>query len=84
LLTPAKAGVQRLSQKTRRKAGFLFHDERRNTLNCGGRRLAVTAPWRQGWRGEKTYPFLELSAEALVKALEIGVLLEVCCDEQAH
>ncbi|WP_445145107.1 type II toxin-antitoxin system RelE/ParE family toxin [Dyella sp. Tek66A03] len=28
--------------------------------------------------------FLELSAEALVKALEIGVLLEVCCDEQAH
>ena len=28
--------------------------------------------------------FLELSAEDLVKALEIGVLLEVCCDEQAH
>ena len=28
--------------------------------------------------------FLELTAEDLVKALEIGVLLEVCCDEQAH
>ena len=28
--------------------------------------------------------FLELSAEDMVKALEIGVLLEVCCDEQAH
>lgn len=28
--------------------------------------------------------FLELSAEGLAKALEIGVLLEVCCDEQAH
>ena len=28
--------------------------------------------------------FLELSAENLAKALESGVLLEVCCDEQAH
>lgn len=28
--------------------------------------------------------FLELSAEDLMKALEIGVLLEVCCDEQTH
>jgi hypothetical protein len=28
--------------------------------------------------------FLELTAEDLVKALEIGVLLEVCCDEQTH
>lgn len=28
--------------------------------------------------------FLELSARDLMKALEIGVLLEVCCDEQAH
>ncbi len=28
--------------------------------------------------------FLELTAEDLVQALEIGVLLEVCCDEQAH
>lgn len=28
--------------------------------------------------------FLELSAEDLMKALQIGVLLEVCCDEQAH
>lgn len=27
---------------------------------------------------------LELSAEDLMKALQIGVLLEVCCDEQAH
>ena len=28
--------------------------------------------------------FLELPAEDLIKALQIGVLLEVCCDEQAH
>ena len=28
--------------------------------------------------------FLELSAENLAKALKSGVLLEVCCDEQAH
>ena len=28
--------------------------------------------------------FLELTAEDLVKAREIGVLLEVCCDEQTH
>lgn len=28
--------------------------------------------------------FLELSAENLVKALQAGVLLEVCCDEQDH
>lgn len=28
--------------------------------------------------------FLGLSAENLAKALESGVLLEVCCDEQAH
>lgn len=28
--------------------------------------------------------FLELSAENLMKALRIGVLLEVCCDEQDH
>ena len=28
--------------------------------------------------------FLELTAEDLVKALEFGVLLEVCCDEQTH
>lgn len=28
--------------------------------------------------------FLELSPENLAKALESGVLLEVCCDEQAH
>ena len=28
--------------------------------------------------------FLELTAEDLVKALQIGVLLEVCCDEQTH
>lgn len=28
--------------------------------------------------------FLELSAKDLVKALESGVLLEVCCDEQTH
>lgn len=28
--------------------------------------------------------FLELSAEALVKALQAGVLLEVCCDKQTH
>ena len=28
--------------------------------------------------------FLELSAEGLANALEIGVLLEVCCDEQTH
>ena len=28
--------------------------------------------------------FLELSAENLVKALQVGVLLEVCCDEQDH
>jgi hypothetical protein len=28
--------------------------------------------------------FLELSAEDLMKALEIGVLLEVLCDEQTH
>ncbi|WLD59694.1 type II toxin-antitoxin system RelE/ParE family toxin [Salinispirillum sp. LH 10-3-1] len=28
--------------------------------------------------------FLELSAEELVKALQAGVLLEVCCDEQNH
>lgn len=28
--------------------------------------------------------FLELSAENMAKALESGVLLEVCCDEQAH
>ena len=28
--------------------------------------------------------FLELTAEDLVKALEFGVLLEVCCDKQAH
>lgn len=27
--------------------------------------------------------FLDLSAENLIKALKIGVLLEVCCDEQA-
>lgn len=27
---------------------------------------------------------LELSAENLMKALRIGVLLEVCCDEQDH
>ncbi|MCL5425492.1 MAG: type II toxin-antitoxin system RelE/ParE family toxin [Gammaproteobacteria bacterium] len=28
--------------------------------------------------------FLELSAKELVKALQAGVLLEVCCDEQNH
>lgn len=28
--------------------------------------------------------FLELSEEDLTKALKVGVLLEVCCDEQAH
>ena len=28
--------------------------------------------------------FLELPAEDLIKALQIGVLLEVCCDKQAH
>jgi hypothetical protein len=28
--------------------------------------------------------FLKLSAENLVKALQAGVLLEVCCDEQDH
>ena len=28
--------------------------------------------------------FLELSAENLAKALKSGVLLEVCCDKQAH
>ena len=28
--------------------------------------------------------FLELSAENLVKALQAGVLLEVCCDKQDH
>ncbi|NWA25621.1 type II toxin-antitoxin system RelE/ParE family toxin [Pseudomonas gingeri] len=28
--------------------------------------------------------FLELSPEDLVKALQTGVLLEVCCDEQDH
>ena len=28
--------------------------------------------------------FLELSVEGLVKALETCVLLELCCDEQAH
>ena len=28
--------------------------------------------------------FLELSRENLAKALESGVLLEVCCDEQTH
>lgn len=28
--------------------------------------------------------FLELSAEDLLKALHTGVLLGVCCDEQAH
>lgn len=28
--------------------------------------------------------FLELSAQELVKALQAGVLLEVCCDEQNH
>lgn len=28
--------------------------------------------------------FLELSAKDLVQALGIGVLLEVCCDEQTH
>jgi hypothetical protein len=28
--------------------------------------------------------FLELSADDLMKALEIGVLLEVWCDEQTH
>lgn len=28
--------------------------------------------------------FLELSAKGLVKALQAGVLLEVCCDEQNH
>lgn len=28
--------------------------------------------------------FLELSGKALVKALQAGVLLEVCCDEQNH
>lgn len=28
--------------------------------------------------------FLELSANELVKALQAGILLEVCCDEQNH
>ncbi|RJG16614.1 type II toxin-antitoxin system RelE/ParE family toxin [Massilia cavernae] len=28
--------------------------------------------------------FLKLSAQNLLKALQIGVLLEVCCDEQTH
>ena len=28
--------------------------------------------------------FLELSAEDLMKALRSGVLVEVCCEEQAH
>ena len=28
--------------------------------------------------------FLALSNEDLTKALDVGVLLEVCCDEQAH
>ncbi|MCK0714977.1 type II toxin-antitoxin system RelE/ParE family toxin [Chromohalobacter sarecensis] len=28
--------------------------------------------------------FLELAAKDLVKALQAGVLLEVCCDEQTH
>jgi len=28
--------------------------------------------------------FLELAPEELVKALQAGVLLEVCCDEQNH
>ncbi|KLU28071.1 hypothetical protein EOS_00630 [Caballeronia mineralivorans PML1(12)] len=28
--------------------------------------------------------FLDLSTEALLKALQAGVLLEVCCDEQDH
>jgi len=28
--------------------------------------------------------FLELSATELVKALQAGILLEVCCDEQNH
>ncbi len=28
--------------------------------------------------------FLELSAADLMTALEIGLLVEVCCDEQAH
>lgn len=28
--------------------------------------------------------FLELSMEALSKALQAGVILEVCCDEQNH
>ncbi len=28
--------------------------------------------------------FLELSTENLVEALRVGVLLEVCCDEQDH
>ena len=28
--------------------------------------------------------FLELSAENLAKALQVGVLVEVCCDDQDH